>query len=222
MEDRNLGGRPSKALTEADIRRAMKASSSNRAAARVLNVSEPTYKLYATMYVDQETGKTLFELHKNSAGKGIRKFTKDSREPVLTELLKEGMSVTSYSIDKLKGRLLKEGVIKSECSSCQFCEERITDKKIPLLLNFRDGNKSNWTLENIEMLCYNCYFLFVGDLFSKKEIEKLEDFGAPTVEKAELKWEMDERYDDYFDKFLGNLGGEEDEEEPGSEYISKI
>jgi hypothetical protein len=32
---------------------------------------------------------------------------------------------------------------------------------------------------------------------------------------------MDERYDDYFDKFLGNLG-EGDEEEPGSEYISKI
>lgn len=36
-------------------------------------------------------------------------------------------------------------------------------------------------------MCYNCYFLYVGDVFSKKSIEKLEDYvqKAVTLEPEE-------------------------------------
>ena len=31
-----------------------------------------------------------------------------------------------------------------ECSVCKFHERRVSDYKMPLLLNFKDGNKKNY------------------------------------------------------------------------------
>ena len=64
-------GRPSKILKKEDIQRAIKMTRSNRAAARYLHVSFTHYKKYAKTYTDIETGTTLFELHKNQAGRTI-------------------------------------------------------------------------------------------------------------------------------------------------------
>ena len=49
-----------------------------------------------------------------------------------------------------------------------FHEHRVLDYKMPLTLNFKDNNKQHYRLENLEMLCYNCYFLQIGDIFSDK------------------------------------------------------
>jgi hypothetical protein len=59
----------SKTFTEQEIRGAMKATRSNRAAARYLNCSYNHYRRMAKMYYDHPTGKTLFELHLNPSGK---------------------------------------------------------------------------------------------------------------------------------------------------------
>ena len=66
-------GKQSLNFTETDIRYAMDNTKSNSEAARFLKVSFTTYKKYAKQYTDSETGKTLWELHKNQSGKGIRK-----------------------------------------------------------------------------------------------------------------------------------------------------
>jgi hypothetical protein len=211
-------GRPKNILTEQDIRRAMVHTLSNKGAARYLKVSFPTYRLYATQYKDQETGKTLFELHSNRSGKGIRKFKKDSTETSITEILADGGLHTSLSVEKLKSRLLYEGILAHECNKCKFSERRVTDYKVPLLLNFKDGFKSNWKVENLEMLCYNCYFLYIGDLFTKQQVGMIEDFGAPVVEKHSPDWELD----DYFKQHFENLGLSDPEEDPGSEFIAKL
>ena len=34
---------------------------------------------------------------------------------------------------------------------------------MPLLIDFLDGNLNNRKLENIRALCYNCFFLLVGE-----------------------------------------------------------
>lgn len=212
-------GRPPKLLTEQQIRQAIKHTKSNRAAARYLNTSFPTYKMYAKMYLDQESGKTLYDLHTNKYGRGIPKFqSKLTKEPRLEELLKRGMSIESYSIDKLKTRLLYEGLLSPECNKCGFSECRVLDLKVPLILAFKDGNKSNWLIENLEMLCYNCYFLYVGDLFTKKQVQFLEDASAPVVQPVQTDWELDDYYKEHF-QALGLLSKTEN---PGSEFIDKI
>jgi hypothetical protein len=214
-----MSGRPAVMLTEQQIRGAMKSTLSNKAAARYLNVSYPTYKMYSKMYIDKETNKSLFELHLNPSGRGIIKITEaGSREPRLQDLLNKGMSIESYSVDKLKNRLLHEGLLKHECNKCSFSEKRVIDLKVPLLINFKNNNKSDWTIINLEMLCYNCYFLYVDDIFNKKQLKHIEDYSAPVAEDSKVDWELDEFYSKHFQE----LGLTDSPNDDGSEYISRL
>tara|TARA_Y100000389_G_C17177524_1_gene372308 strand:- start:171 stop:656 length:486 start_codon:yes stop_codon:yes gene_type:complete len=153
-----------KLILESNVRLAMKNSKSNRAAAKFLGVSYNTYKKYSEMYF--ENGVSLFEIHKNEKCIGIKKERKSFTIPI--EKILNGEK-PNYSVQKLKTRLFREGLKAEECGCCGFNERRITDYQIPLLINFGDGDKNNWKLENLEILCYNCYFLTVGNPLGKKK-----------------------------------------------------
>lgn len=210
-------GRPSRDLTESVIRNAMKHTQSNFQAARYLNVTLETYRKYAKIYVDKETGKTLYELHKNDSGKGIKRVR--WTHEISVEKINEIMSSESYrAIDqtKLKNRLIYEGILRMECYKCGHHEKRVVDYKQPLILSFKDGNKHNWNVGNLEMLCYNCYFLYVGNLFSERQVRALEDAHAPLI-KEEPNWDVE----DDFLKHFPIIGLEEEDYYPGKEFISK-
>ena len=191
-----------KPLSKEDILRAMNVTMSNKAAARYLHVSYIHYKKWAKIYDATEEGyPNLFEQHKNQAGKGIPKFLRaGGPEPALLDIIEGRIDASSFSPDKLKYRLITEGFLKEECSVCNFHERRVSDYKIPLLLNFKDNNKKNWNKDNIELLCYNHYFLQVGDIFSDKQIKGIEDH-VPTYQ-SDVEWELD----DYQRQRLEELG----------------
>lgn len=217
---KNKAGRPRRDLTEAVIRNAMKHTQSNFQAARYLNVTIETYRKYARLYIDQESGKTLYELHKNNSGKGIKRVR--WKHEISIDKINEIMSSESYRAinqQKLKNRLIYEGILKMECYKCGHHEKRVVDYKQPLILSFKNGNKNNWKIDNLEMLCYNCYFLYIGNLFSEKQIMRLEDANATILKKGEIDWQVDESFLQHF-KELG-LEPTDDYEE-GDEYISKI
>lgn len=158
------------------IERAMRETLSNKAAAKFLGVSFKTYKKYANMYRNEE-GKTLYEAHKNQSAKGIPKFGKRRHDKAsIMDIMEERVPKTFVSIKILKTQMLEHGIIAEQCSRCGFNEKRILDYKAPLILNFRDGNKKNWKLENVELLCYNCYFLCVGEVFTQKQLSVMEDY----------------------------------------------
>jgi hypothetical protein len=81
-------GLPAKFISKEDCLRAMENTRSNRGAARFLRCSFVHYKRYARTYVDETTGITLFELHKNQAGVGIPKFlpNKGKKAPLYNQL----------------------------------------------------------------------------------------------------------------------------------------
>ena len=214
-------GRPSRDLTEKVIRNAMKHTQSNFQAARYLNVTIETYRKYAKMYMDQESGKNLYELHKNNSGKGIKRIS--WRNEISIEKIDEIMSKESYRAinqEKLKNRLIYEGILRMECYNCGHHEKRVVDYKQPLILNFIDGNKHNWKVENLRMLCYNCYFLYVGSLFSEKQIRSLEDANAPKI-KEEADWNVDDTFLSFF-KDVGLNPTDNYDYEEGDEFITKI
>jgi hypothetical protein len=202
-----------KPLSKELIVGAMNKTLSNRAAARYLNVSYQHFKKWAKLY-QNEDGKTLFDAHKNQSGKGIPKFLRgQGKEPALLDIIEGRVDASSFSPDKIKYRLITEGHLLEECSSCGFKERRVVDYKIPLILHFKDKNKQNYRKENIELLCYNCYFLTIGDIFNDKQIQGLEDHKP--VNNSEVNWELD----DYQKQRLKELGlGDEPEED----YISRI
>ena len=181
------------------------------AAARYLHVSYQHYKKYAKMY-------NLFADHKNQAGKGIPKFLKNGGKlPALMDIIEGKVSAAHFNPAKIKYRLIEEGYLSEQCSACGFKERRVLDYKMPLLLHFKDKNSNNYGLDNIQLLCYNHYFLQVGDIFNKndeKQIESQNDhFG--TSEKIEFE------VDDYHLQRLKELGLDGDEDDT-NQYISRI
>ena len=191
-----------KPLSKEQILGAMSQTLSNRAAARWLNVSYIHYKKWAKNYDATEEGyETLFTQHLNQSGKGIPKFLSNSgKEPALLDIIEGRVDVSSFNPEKIKYRLVTEGYLLEECSNCKFNERRVLDYKIPLLLHFKDKNKKNYRKENIEFLCYNHYFLTVGDIFSDKQVQGIEDYKP--VNEGLVTWEVD----DYHLKRLSELG----------------
>jgi 5-methylcytosine-specific restriction endonuclease McrA len=209
-------GRPAKILKKEDIQRAMKMTRSNRAAARYLHVSFTHYKKYAKTYTDEETGSSLFELHKNQAGKGIPKFLSNGgKEPPIMDLIEGRVPVEHFDPKKIKQRLIFEALIEEKCAYCGFSERRVLDTKVPLVLNHKDGNKKNWNLDNIEFLCYNHAFLYATSPITDKQVEAMEDYVDKNVE--EVDWELDEHHIEH----LKELGLYQEDEKPGEKYISR-
>jgi hypothetical protein len=183
-----------KTLNKEDILRAMRFTKSNRAAARYLGCSYQHYKPYAKLFrVDEldPNSPTLFDTHKNQSGRGIPKFLPDRRrEPNVKNIVETGTGWESFSVEKIKSRLIAEGYLKDECYHCGFCERRVTDYKIPLLLNFKDGNKYNYLLDNLELLCYNDYFLLITDPLTPDQVREVED--VVQTKAVTHEWDLDE------------------------------
>ena len=180
-----------KELFKEDILRAIRHTKSNRAAARYLGCSYQHYKPYAKLFNDDETGQNLFELHKNQCGRGIPKFLPNRRkEPNVKLIFEEGVGYESFTTTKIKTRGIAEGYLRDECYLCGCNERRLTDYKTPTLLNFKDGSKSNYIIDNLEILCYNCYFLYVADPLTNDEVRHIETNQTPKAKAFE--WDLDD------------------------------
>lgn len=155
-------GRSSFNLSETEIRYAIENTKSNAEAARFMKVSFTTWKKYAKMYIDSETGETLYDLHTNQAGKGIIKEVQKANRGrhSIDEILKG--NIPSYPTWKLRNRILALNIFPEECMSCGYAERRITDDTVPLLLDHIDGDSKNHKIENLQLLCLNCYYQQVG------------------------------------------------------------
>ena len=136
------------------------------------------------------------------------------KEPALKQILSGELYIDSYSVNKLKSRLIQEAILPESCCRCEFNEQRVTDYRVPLLLNYKDGNKKNWKQDNLELLCYNCYFLYIGDVYNNKQILAIEDY-VDQPKTAQVDWELDEYYKEHL-KQLGLI----DEKSGGEEFIA--
>lgn len=210
--------RPSKILPKEDILRAQKMTRSNMAAARYLHVSYNHYKKYAKMYKNED-GVTLLEAHMNQSGEGIPKFAlAGGKEIPLMDLLEGKVPIEHFDPRKIKARLLSEAKLVEVCDRCGFAERRVTDQKIPVILNFKDGNKKNWHLDNLEFLCYNCSFLYAASPIEEKRAEAMEDYVKTRDDEPD--WELDSHHIEHL-KELG-LYDDNSDKEDGSEFISRL
>jgi len=201
-----------KPLSKAQIVAAQAKTQSNMAASRYLHVSYQHYKKWAKLY-------KLFDGHKNQSGKGIPKFLNNGKKfPAMIEIIEGRIAASSFDPNKLKYALIEQGHMVEECSVCKFNERRVLDYRIPLLLHFKDKNSNNYSLDNVQLLCYNHYYLQVGDIFNAKEVKQIEtgteQFG--TTDKVEFE------VDEYHLQRLKELGLGDDDDDDINQYISKI
>ena len=69
-----------------------------------------------------------------------------------------------YPISNLKKRIITNAILEEVCDNCGFCERRVTDYTVPLLIEHMDGDRTNHYVDNLRLLCYNCYYLMVGNV----------------------------------------------------------
>lgn len=205
-------------LTKEKVLEALNNTKSIKQAARYVGLSYPHFRRWCKLYKDKETGKTLLEKYKNRGGKGIPKFYGGSDEGVyILDIIEGRVDASYFTPARIKQRLILEGYMEEKCKRCGFDEARVIDNKVPLLFVFEDGNKKNYSLKNLCLICYNCYFLTIGNIFSNKEIDSIEDYSVPN--KKEVTWELD----DYHLETLKKLGltNEEEKSDP-QKYIDNI
>ena len=203
-----------KPLSKVAIQGAMNKTKSNRASARYLGVSYIHYKKWAKNY-DSETHENLFEQHKNQCGKGIPKFLNNGKKiPAVMDIIEGRIDSSHFDAAKIKDKLVAEGLLEECCTHCSFKERRVLDYKVPLIMHFKDGSKKNYKLDNVELLCYNCYFLQVGNIFNNKQIQGLEEHKH--INESQVDWKVD----DYHLQRLKELGLEESDGE--LDLISRI
>ena len=195
-----------KPISKEDCLRAMKQTRSIYAAARYLNCSYQHLKPFMKAYKDEETGVSLFDMHKNQSGKGIPKFMSNTpfgkKHPAIEDIVNGKADASSFTPDKLKFKMVEAGYMIEQCYWCSYDERRESDGKTPLIMFFKDGNKHNYRDGNCQLSCYNCYFIRLGNVFTERDMESLE--GHQTVYKTTEM--VDFQMDDYQKRKLQELG----------------
>tara|TARA_B100000287_G_C20482018_1_gene721532 strand:+ start:256 stop:756 length:501 start_codon:yes stop_codon:yes gene_type:complete len=140
-------------LAKSKIAWAINETQSMKQAARLLGVAYNTFKKYAKMY-------DLFEPLPSNAG--IPKNGRVGVKPPELQSIFKG-EYPSYSQTKLQERCIREGYLAECCSNCGFNDKRHTDLSVPLLLDYMDDDGTNKSLDNLRLLCYNCFYIMKGN-----------------------------------------------------------
>ena len=140
----------SKPIPKGKIEWAINSTQSIRAAAQFLGVAYNTFKKYAKKY-------DLFEQNKNQAGVGVTTKGNTGWGLKIQDIF-DGKH-PNYPHWKLQERVIRDGYVKQECSNCVYSECRDKDLRGPFLICFFDGDSSNHRLDNLHLLCYNCFFI---------------------------------------------------------------
>jgi 5-methylcytosine-specific restriction endonuclease McrA len=172
-------------LTEKEIRYAIANSTSIQSAARFLNVTSGTFKKYAQMYFDAETGKSLHQLAENMKGKRTVK-TRWRKWLISAADVIEGKHPTMPQ-HIAKEKFINDGIFPDECGRCGYCKQRETDYKTPTIFVHKNGIKSDFRLENVEILCWNCYFLYYGDVRAHQGVNQTARKHANALDEIPLQ-----------------------------------
>lgn len=148
-------------ITELEVRYCVDRCFNNEDAARYLKISIDTWKKYANRYINPKTGNTYWKDLQQ-----IKKHNKPGRVKTNTEECLDGIRKVQNRRIFLE-RLIEYGFFPEVCQYCGFNEKRVTDMRCPLVLAFSDGDITNGKIENILILCYNCYALTQGDMAIK-------------------------------------------------------
>lgn len=193
-------------LSKEQILEAMQYTKSVMAAARYLKCSYHHIKAYMKAYTDEETGKTLFEIHKNRSGKGIPKHLNPySKASKLTaeDVINGKLCASSFKPAKLKHILIETGYMLEQCHMCGFEGRREVDGRSPLLLHYKDGDSNNFKDGNATLICYNCHFIHVGKIYNDYDLDTIESHQPRSKTSKMIDFELDE----YAKKKLAELEG---------------
>lgn len=153
------GWRP---LLESEIDEAQSKTTCATESAKYLGINYRTYRKWCLVYSKWKI---------NPWGKGSKKkFWDPNKGKYPLNQILEG-KFPNYPVFRLKDLLIRSNTKKAECEICGRNDRRATDGKMPLLLNFKNGDEKNHKLDNLQMLCYDCFFLYGRGYIRRGKVE---------------------------------------------------
>jgi hypothetical protein len=150
---------------------------SNRDGCRYLNVSYPRWKKYAQLYINKESGLSYFQilLNRSNKLKGARvkilrqlhrkkKWDEWYIKSIVEKLNSNTLNIKLYTRTKLKKFLIENEILANKCACCGYQDKNIITGKVPLLIDHIDSDYNNLKVDNLQLLCYNCFSQLVGPL----------------------------------------------------------
>lgn len=173
--------RKTKMIDERELKNAIEQTRSFREAARYLNICYNTFKKYALLYDVWIVG------GKNPSGKGIPKMRQGIRRE-LNDVLAGKFNGKKLNPTRLRDQIIQEMKLGEEkCSNCGYKERRIADGRVPLLLAYADEDRTNYKIENLSLLCYNCSFVMGGNLMGRRKEYIYDAYSGEIIDEIKLK-----------------------------------
>jgi len=161
-------------LSKSRIEWAIHNSISMSQAARTLGVAYNTFKKYAKQY----------DLWHPSESSHKKEHTQPYDWNKRANAILEGKH-PNYPIQRLQWVLIREGKLQEVCYECTYQKKRPLDNKVPVMLDFIDKDTHNHDIENLRMLCYNCYFHFNRPLLKMSPQSRMQSSIEHFTEKFE-------------------------------------
>lgn len=174
-------GRPRKDLELTAINDAIKKTRSYMEAARYLKVSYNTFKAYCRKYEIWKQGGI------NPSGKGIPRISRKKKKSYKETLKGKFNGRTDVNPTRLKDYIITELLKEEKCEVCGFDEKRITDERAPILIGYKDGNKTNYKIENLMFLCYNHAFLIQGNIVGRTKEYIYDSYSGEIIDRIDFK-----------------------------------
>ena len=161
-------------LSKSRIEWAIHNTQSMTQAARLLGIAYNTFKKYAEQY-------GLFQPAENRG---------PHSQPLHFDWNKRANDILdgkhpNYPVQKLQWVLIREGKLAEQCSECGHDKRRVKDNKVPLMIDFLDKDHHNHEIDNLRMLCYNCYFLLERPMLKMTPQTTMQDSINHYTEKFE-------------------------------------
>jgi len=148
---------------------------SNRAAAEYLNVSFKRWKKYASLYINKESNKSYFQLllDRSNKLKGNRllRLKELHRKKnwdawyvnnIINKLNNNDLDIKIYTHKRLKEFLISNNLLLARCACCGYAEKNLVTNKVPLLIDHINNDWKDFKVDNMQLLCFNCFFQLVG------------------------------------------------------------
>jgi hypothetical protein len=173
----NLKPSTGKNITPDMIRKVQEVSNATNQRAALLGIALPTYYKYCKLY-----GISTKPPKKASLCKLVKLRDGVEKSPPLKcknpFRLKRPLDLilqnkyTDLPGGYVKKLLIKSGIKEDKCEICGVEQVRECDGKTPLMLKFIDENKNNYHIENLQVICFNCNFLYYDEWSLKKIMER--------------------------------------------------